>query len=95
MSKLGDKVKKFFKKDTTKKALRKFGDSMQSSAQDIASSIDSTTMAKGVTVAVNENDLRMQDTTEDLLQTKVSTDDFAYAPYEEWSGSKRKKDIIT
>ena len=92
MGKLGDKVKTFFKKDTTKKALRKFGDSMQNSAQNIASSIDSTTMAKGVTVKVNENDLRLQDTTENLLATKVG-DDFAYAPYEEWS--KSKKDIIT
>ena len=83
-------VKKFFKKDTTKRALRRFGDSMQSSAQNMASSIDSTTTVKGVTVAVNENDLRLNDTTEQLLSTKVG-DDLAYAPYDEWIESKNKK----
>jgi len=90
MSKFGDKVKKFFKKDTTKRALRRFGDSMQSSAQNIVSSTDSTTTVKGVTVAVNENDLRLNDTTEQLLSTKVG-DDLAYAPYDEWIESKNKK----
>ena len=37
---------------------------------------------------LNENDLRLQDTTEDLLATKQS-----YEPYKEWNESK--KDIIT
>ena len=90
MGKFGDKVKKFFKKDTTKRALRRFGDSMQQSAQDIASNIDTSVSAKGHTVAVNENDLRLNDTTEQLLSTKVG-DDLAYAPYDEWIESKNKK----
>jgi len=87
MSKFGDKVKKFFKKDTTKKALRKFGDSMQQSAQDIASSIDTTTMAKGVTVAVNENDLRPPPSPPGSNPGDIYA---THDPYTEWSTSKKK-----
>ena len=85
-----------WRQDNPKKAAAagRFGDSMQQSAQDMASNIDTSVSAKGHTVAVNENDLRLNDTTEQLLSTKVG-DDLAYAPYEEWSSSKRKKDIIT
>ena len=75
-------------------AASRFGKSMSESSQEMASSGGDGTVYKGHTVAVNENDLRLNDTTEQLLSTKVG-DDLAYAPYEEWSSSKRKKDIIT
>jgi hypothetical protein len=98
MGKLGDKIRtvrtkiKKWKEENpnASKAASRFGNSMQQSAQNMASSIDSTTTVKGVTVAVNENDLRLNDTTEQLLSTKVG-DDLAYAPYDEWIESKNKK----
>ena len=87
-----------WKKDNPKtaKALGRFGESMSASSQAMASSGGDGTVYKGriVEPLVNENDLRMQDTTEDLLATKVG-DDLAYAPYDEWIESKNKKDIIT